>query len=495
MTDWIQNLNVRERFNLTLVLALALLVSFSGLRTPLIGEDEMMFLNNSHKVVKFLGNGDPSLLRIGILEATNPPASSLFPAPFVLAFGKSYVVFRIPHVLLWSLASLVTYAMGRILAGPTAGFYSGILTGGSGMFALNANANAHGFFTFWLLIFVWRHLRGGIPDCRTREGRLIFTQAHGCLFLAFLAFNNAAAIVALYSVAAGWKLWNSGAYRLSDWRGWIQLNLLFVSIYIVYYLLFVGLPWYWYQTGFYSQPMGFHARTMSRLEAAYLNLRSFWLNLKGINAYFLPGISIGIFLLGLIAMIRKAPGMAFALSAHLFTACFYLSDPTIPHFLPVFAVLLPFSIAALFRFRIVLLFLTAAVFTWTYTLHLKRYTDETWPHALMEATHSQLYTRANLDRPLETIASDLHRLLPPNAKCFSLADGAIHYYFNDPRMTASPALVQDTDGTWIFRDLQDLKTYRMAVTFTHRPFHPSLIQKTLTYPGSHLTLVEFRTFP
>lgn len=477
-----------------LIAVVGLVAGSRTLTSQFHGEDEMMFLNNTQKLVHFIKTGDINELRRGIIEATNPPASSVIPLPFVLALGKNEVSIRLPHWLIWAAAGVVAYYIGNTIGGLTVGIISGLLVSLSGLQSLMVTANGHGYFTFWILLFIALHVQSGLPDCSNAEGRWMFIKGHFCLGMAFLAFNTDILMAVPYSCLVLYPLLKKGL-SWNSLRWWFGANVFVALFYLIYYALFIGLPWWLWSTGYYAHPMGFHARYIGRIHGCHWNTAALWENMCGINGYFFPYLSWLICLLGIGYCMKQYRWLIAVFAAYVVFVSFYMSSITMSHFLPFFVSMLPFGVAGMFKLirdpqwaSVAGILMVSVVAVWMWYFHFEQYTDSKYPEQRLQQWNSAIFTHSNVVRPLPQMAREIRQRLKTDKMVFSMTDGAIAYYLNDSRMSETPPLQQNDLGQYEFRRSDDKNRFGCVVATRDISFVPALLQETIRFANSDMVL-------
>lgn len=489
---------------MTVVAMLGLLPGLSLLNAQFRDEDEITTLLVAGKTVNGIRNLDPIGIMRPIGASEHPPGRHLLAVPFVWVFGANEFALRLPNVLVWAVAVGVAADIGLRLAGMWAGGVSGALLGLSGLFDLQGMGLGHGVATFWIMLLV-RHMiqdaGWGLADARARRRYVV-----GAMYCAagFFWFSSLLPICALYHALHGWAGLKRAPWRQGLWT-YARLSAPFAAFYVLYYAIFLGVPAYIVHQGLHSVPFGQFRHNVSRWTFAHPNWTSLTHNLRALNWYFLPFVSWALLIAGIGFQARYFPLVFAMLLPYAGLFSFYIFRDTPQHFFAYFSWIVPFAVAAAFsaltparRNWAIALFavLTGAVATWTYTGHIRRYTAESYPAALVSAVWGETLWRNNVVRPVHAIAADLEASLQPDDRFIVLSDGALPlYYFPDNRYLNSPPIVSDRDPTThraclrLTRREDQCPTVRAAVSWTEQDFCSDQVETVLRYPGSDLKVM------
>jgi hypothetical protein len=485
---------------------LGLLPGLSLLDTQFRGEDEVMTLLKTQKIVRGLRHLDPVATIASLATADHPPGRFLLAAPFVLVLGPNEIAMRLPNVLVWAATVAVATDVGLRLGGMWAGVFTASLLGLSGLFDVQGMSHGHGVATFWIMLLV-RHMINdagwGLIDPPARRQYFL-----GALYCAagFLWFTSLLPICALYHAMHALAALQRRT-RPESLRSYVRVSTPFAGFYLIYYAVFLGVPAYVVRGGLYPEPFGQLHQNAGRWVSAHLNVASLAQNLQALNWYFLPFVSWLLLISGMFSQARRSPQIFVLLAPYALLFSFFIYGNTPQHFFAYFTWLAPFGIAVTFNTLaragrcsaiVVFAILTLAVAGWTYVGHVRRYTAEGYPERLLHATWGATLWRNNVVRPLDAISRDLQAVLGPDDRFIVLSDGALPlYYFPDQRYLSLPPLASDRDPvtqrpcTSLVGPPDQRGRVRAAVSWTDQSFCSDEIERVLRYPGSDLKVTLF----
>lgn len=489
-----------------LVGGIALLPALTILDAQFRGEDEILTLRAASKVADSLHKGQLKSALVKLIRDYHPPARTLVVIPFLAFLGPNEVALRLPNVLLWVAACLAAAQVGRRLAGAWTGLYSGLFLAVSGLFNLQAMGLGHVGETLWILLMIDVLLQESHWDFSRPETRKRYLLGAFYCAIGFLWFTSLLPVCGLYHVFWGVHVLRRRSRRA--FRRYVLLSLPWFGFYLVYYALFLGWPAYLWYTGQVGRPFGQLGQNLFRANASYLNIISLQQNLRVLNGYVFPWISWLMLILGMWFQARHYPTLFVVLLGYGVIWSFYFTMDTAQHFLAYFCWLLPFGAAAWHRFlsqwnrRVSLtgcILVLSVMSVWTYYIHIKTYTHNTYPTKLLTAVWGSTLWRNNLDRPMQALAQDMQRALKADERFIVLADGAFPlYYFPDERYLQRVHLADlvfegehESRCLHLPEELRRAYHIRAAVSFTTHNFCEKDREDVIRYPGSDLQLTVF----
>lgn len=479
------------RIILLLVALVAAGVAAPVLTAQFYGEDEVGVYITGNWLVEAIRAGDVVQVARILVGSYHPPGRFLLAAAGFFLFGPSPWALRLPAVAIWAAVCVLTADITRRLTSSAwAGLIAGLLVAASGLFSLEALGFGHGAATFWVMLFIWLKIRHPIWDVQSRLTRRQYVQGGSILALGFLWFTSLLPLVGMYHLH--YFIQAVRQKNVETFQRYVILSLPFVGFYAAYYLIFLGVPWYAIEQGWRDRPVGQLHQNLARSGSARLNVESFMENLKGLNWYHVPFVSWSLLAVGAVHQWQIARPLAWMLTPYALIFSFYIMDNTLQHFLSYYIWLLPWAIAALWRWgarrgrdwqSAIILLLTATLigtFVFGYEANMRRYTEETYPYELAPMVFGAGKWRTNLVRPLPQMTADLARLLGPYDAWTVTIDGALPlYYFPDAR--------------YVSADTVDCTSLRVQVRHRDQPLVCDVVPvRTVNYSGSVLQLVVLR---
>lgn len=439
------------------------------------GEDELGVYVTADQLAQAFKTHDWFTIARVLVGSYHPPGRFLLATASFLIFNPSPFALRLPTFVIWVAACVLAADIAQRLTGAKAGLITGVLLGASGLFNLEALGFGHGVLTFWVMLFIWLYLKN--PKQYLLGGII--------LAVGFLWFTSLLPIIGMYHLYYAWR-----AIKEKTIKRYIVLTLPFVVFYVLYYLIFLGVPYYAWMHGIRSRPVGQLHQNLARAGSSQINLISFIENLKGLNWYHLPFISWLFLLAGLVWQWRQRRQLFWILTPYGLLFSFYIMDNSLQHFLSYYIWLLPFGVAAIWQWgsmqsqdwqgAILILLIASCVgaAAFGYIANMRRYNEVTYPYTLEAAVFGSGKWRTNLIRPLPQIAADLAQHLGPADQWTVTIDGTLPmFYFPDSRYV----LFNNT-----------CQGLRVLVRSKNQPLAcDRMPRQVITYPNSRLELVLF----
>ena len=489
---------------LSLVGLAGFLVSSSILKSLFIGEDEALYIRVCRDLLASILRLDIRTFAATLLAHDHPPFPILMVTPFIYLMGYTEAALRMPNVLLWTLNCIVAARIGWKLGGWKVGLVSGLLLAVSGIY----DVEALGFGQAGEVLFVFLLIEILLDDFKwnldSPEARRKYLWGGTFLAIGYLFYTSTLPIILVYHLLFGYKMLKAN-FSLQTFRKYINFTLPFIAFYLVYNLIFLGIPAYRVYIQGVVQPYGQLRQNLGRAKTG-LNINSLLENLQVINWYVFPFTSWLVLAAGLYRQGRKYFDIFLILLGFGAIWSFYLNGNTGQHFLAYYCWAVPFGIDYLFQsFSQKNLYVQAltwgavlcVLFTWTYTTHTQTYTHDTYPNALITMTWGkELGWINNLDRPMHEISGNLSDVLHANDGYISLIDGALNlFYFPDETKYAGDiqSLQTRTDpkGQCFIPSaavVNSGKKIRAVVMFTDQHMCPELVASEIHYPGSNIKL-------
>jgi 4-amino-4-deoxy-L-arabinose transferase-like glycosyltransferase len=485
-----------------LVGVIAFMVGSNILDAFFSGEDEAMYIRLCGAVSEYIRRGDLRNVYFALLYHDHPPLPILMVTPFIYLMGYNEAALRMPSVLLWVVSCLVAARVGYRLGGVRVGFLSGIFLAVSGIFDILALGFGEAAEVLFVLLFVGVLLDNFEWNLDTPPAQKKYLWGGIYLAAGYLFYSSTLPVIVAYHLIFGFKMLKAEFNLTTFWR-YVQFTVPFAGFYLIYNAIFLGIPAYdVYVFGF--APYGQLRQNLGRAGAS-LNIDSMFVNLRVMNAYVLPFISWIILAFGMYAQLRKNVYLFVILAGYGAIWSFYLQGNTGQHFLAYFCWAVPFGIAyidQLFRkrnnyvFSTIWLAILGLMVAWTYAIHLKTYTYDSYPRDLVSAVWGEnLGWINNIYRPLRKIVGTLNDNLGSNGKYLSLVDGALtlYYYPDESRSldgTSHLKIRQDKNGRcfWLPADVIKANKLRAVVSYVNQDICPELVEVVNQYPGSNLQL-------
>lgn len=274
----------------------------------------------------------------------------------------------------------------------------------SGSFSVLVLAHGKAIFIFGLLLFFSLQLKNGLPDLETKPGIRAYLVGQLALLITFLSYNSSALLIASYAAVVVLPYLGAGRFRWSSLRRVVLIHLPILLVYTVYYGWYLGYPMWLFQSGQTDELIGFAARYQSRVEGFQIQFDSLVQNIKGINGYYLPHLSLLLFGAGSYYLYRRQRWMFLVLLPYTLFMCFVMGGWTLTHFLPTFLCVGPVGWAWLLDrmesrpglqiSAATLMWILVA--TWSIYFHVIRYTPATYPHDRFRTFHAYVFRHENI---------------------------------------------------------------------------------------------------
>jgi len=489
------------------VIVIAALFSLTLTSSQFAGEDELLVLSRAEAIITYSKAIKVSDLIRGNFSATSdfiwtlisfnqPPARQLISIPFINYIDNAEKALRLPNIIFWIGTVIVGFRIGSKLSGQWCGFLSGLYLAGSGLFTFSGLAHSFGYYSFWIMIFVFHRMKNHVIEIGTNTGIKNFFFGNMCLFMAFLGFQSALPIVFIYN------LMYIVNYIIEVRKGnasGIKRLWLFVPIFLIYgfyFAFFYGLPAYLISIGKAPEPFGQLAQLLVRQTHAYINYSSFLINLKAINGYFFPFLSWFFLIIGTSYLYKYSYKLFIILIPQALLFSFYFIGNTHEHFSEFFVWIIPMAVAGCINWfgkysRSVLVFFCIPLFLWTYKMHVIEYTEKDYP----SSPYFDVRVKTNLVRPIDAVVNDLELLMYEKGRYVVFIDGAIpmYYYksenyFHLPKKYRSQQyFCKETSKIFASNDV------RVAIV-KGQEFCEEIVKRIKNYPGSSIRLVEFKRY-
>jgi hypothetical protein len=469
--------------------AVALISASSILFGQFHGEDEIAVLTIGSRALE-----QPAILGAGV----HAPGRYLTATLSTGLLGPSLLNLRLPHLLFWTATVAAAASIAQRLTSPAGGLVAGLLLALSGLWHTEAFAGAHAMATFWILLLIWYKLRHPTWSLQTKQDRRRYFIGGLLAFLSFLWFTDGIVINAMYHLLyLSYNRRNLKRYALSA--------ALFLILFVLYYALFVGVPYVMWKSGVVDHPIGQLHQYLLRANAAHLNLSAIKENFLVLNWYQFPLLGWILFILGTAWQMRHRRDLFLLLAPHWLIFNFYIVGGTPQHFFSDYIWVLPFGITQLFSFTnpqpfvtgrtiIMLGLLISVVAGFSYNAHAKLYTETTYPEALVTHVWGATLGRRNVYRPLSNVVIDLVRVLDPADRFTVTTERSIpNYYFRDDRYVKIPITKRQTESGACFILNKTLPNLRAVIIDRREPLCPGqAIERVMLYHESYLAVIVLK---
>ena len=486
------------------MIVIAALFSLTLTSSQFAGEDELLVLSRAEAIITYSKAIKVSDLIRGNFSATSdfiwtlisfnqPPARQLISIPFINYIDNAEKALRLPNIIFWIGTVIVGFRIGSKLSGQWCGFLSGLYLAGSGLFTFSGSAHSFGYYSFWIMIFVFHRMKNHVIEIGTNTGIKNFFFGNMCLFMAFLGFQSALPIVFIYN------LMYIVNYIIEVRKGnasGIKRLWLFVPIFLIYgfyFAFFYGLPAYLISIGKAPFYFGQLDQLLGRQSIAYINYTSFLINLKAINGYFFPFFSWFLLIIGTCYLYKYSSKLFILLIPQALLFSFYFVGSTQEHFSVFFIWIIPMAVAGSINWfgkysRAAFLLFFIPIYFWTYEMHVKKYTENDYP----SYSHSNIHMKVNKVRPIKEIVMDIKNLLHKDMRYVVFVDGAIPlYYFKSSNYIILPEEFRNLKYLCDqFKNFLSKENVKLAIV-REQNFCDPIVSYRKNYAGSKIDLVVF----
>lgn len=412
---------------LPLRLSLIIFITAMVIASPLLfggyhGEDEALTQLAVEETVEGIKTFDLFLIAKALGSDWHPPGRNLLPVPFFMVFGDSLWVLRLPNMILWAVACVATGWWASAIASESlseelshrVGFVSGLWLATSGLFQLEGMGLGHVGPTLGgliLLIYLSTHPPRPLLDSDEKRNYLISGTIAGVSFIWFSSMLAVAGMLHLCYLLACLRACADD--RRPALVNWLVLSIPFGVFYVVYYAVFLGVPYYMLLNGFVNAPFGQLHQYIVRSGNAQLGVTSLIENMRVLNYYLLPGVGPLITVIGAYLLIRRKPNVGIVFLPYAFLFCFYINGNTGQHFLSFAVWVFPLSVgfvAARVSSSQLALHAGIAIVTlqtlWTGIFHIYPYTATNYPYRASAAWGDVLWPN-NSYEPVHQISKAL----------------------------------------------------------------------------------------
>ena len=272
------------------------------------------------------------------------------------------------------------------------------------------------------------------------------------LYIGFLFFNTLIVISLMLNVIYFFLIIRSKNIK-KNLINFIIISLIFSFLYIVYYLIFLGIPYlmvnshefiFFLQKNFEISDFGnwdgnnfgqLHQYTV-RSNTSKLNFLSILANVKYLNWHFFPFVSIIIIFFGIIALWRNFKLILILITPYFIITNFYMNGNTAQHFASNFIWLVPFSCIYLskisknnffkYTFNIAI---CASLLSFTTWAHIYPYKENNYPYKIVNFVYGSVKWPSNLHRPLQEMSNIIYSQASKKDVIGFTTDGAIVLYY------------------------------------------------------------------
>lgn len=465
------------------------------------GEDELGVLAHGGEVGAGVVSGDWYRVGANIVHGSHAMGYMTAGLSWIIG-GNSVFALRLPHLLMW----VVTVAVGTAMAIRLAGWPAGVLAGGwlagSGIWGIEGLAVGHAGATMSVMLLLGAMLWRPNWTLHSALDRRWFITESIFVAGAFLWFNSMVPVVVAFYAVSIWYNLPRRAGR-DAWRAWWHITAWFGAGYLIYGLIFLGVPYMWWQLGYVAGPIGQLGHYLGRSSDVGWQLDTWRANLRLLNWYHLPILWTVIMAAGVAWLYVRKRALWWIVVAYGLAIWFGVKSDSEQHFLSFFIWTVPFGAVAIWqavsswsswrRWAGVATLTGSMVglFAFTYVGHVRWYAEKDYPDELIEAVKGGVYWRHNEIRPLLVIAGDLQKRLGADEKYTVTIDGALPlYYWPDPRFVpGDQALARSSTGCFRFVE-SSLVTYVAASE--KKPMCDGQVDILTTYENSYLYLARRR---
>lgn len=462
------------------------------------GDDEPTQFIDCQLILHRLARLD--LIGVGKVFSTaiSPPLRYILDIPGQALFPHTVWGPRLGSVVFSLVMTLAIVRLGSEIAGPIAGYCSGLLVAASSVYTSTSLAFGWSVFVFGV-VQALRLFRRASLDLSDHEERRRFYKINGWLGLAFLLSPATASFIAMtYVVYAVRNLRLRPRVTVATFAPAVAG----FGVYVLYFWVAVPiLGRHFGRTGSF----GFAGYASRRQGGGAPSFATFLSDLRALDAHLLPFLSWLLLALGLAYTVRRERRIFVWLLPHLLLWGFVFPiGTTEPYFLVGAVLLCPFAVGQTLelvstRAAVVAITLTAAAFlAWSVVFFVRAYPEDQYPSGGLASAYAHPIHNPNLVQPYGQILGDLARLLQSGQLYVDDIDNSFpEFYANrdltlygDPRRAGR--LGTDVAALRYLPASQcyEVRPSRRAITvaITKRPLCSGQARRTVGYPHSRIHL-------
>ncbi|MCX6083332.1 MAG: hypothetical protein NTW32_27715 [Chloroflexi bacterium] len=263
-----------------LVGVVSFVIASSTLRGFLQGDDEALFMTRASQILVELHIRDIHDVGILLVHHDHPPFPILILAVSIATLGFNIIALRLPNVLLWVASTMVATRVGWRVGGLQIGALSGIFLAISGIYDIETLGFGMSVEVLSVLLFINTLLDQFEWNLETPISQKKYALGAGFLALGYLFYTSTTPIIGVYHLLFAIKAYKANP-KFETIKRYIYSTLPFIAFYVLYNLIFLGIPAYEMVTQGIA-PYGQLAQNLGRASSP-LNYTSLLFNLKVMN--------------------------------------------------------------------------------------------------------------------------------------------------------------------------------------------------------------------
>lgn len=396
------------------------------------GDDELVSIYIANLLLDALKNFEFKNFIVVLLQNYHPPGREFVLMLAFIFFEESLLTARLFTVILYAFIILKVFELSKKISNDLKiSFFISLLLATTGIFQIQAMVSIHGITSFLSLLIIIK-LLDFQKKTSTSIGDIVYLISIS--FVGFLFSNTFLLFTAPMYLTLNYLFY----INKYDLKLIFFINLIILLFYIIYFLIFLGIPYYYYFSNQTSVPIGQLYKYFYRYDNSGLSLKSFYENFKITNFYLFPFIFYFLSLIGTYNIYKNYKLIFFNLIFYLIIFNFMVQIHTGQHFLTYIVVTIPFGIIFLYKnfdflnkkvkyfFGISFLLIT---FCWTYFFHIKTYKELDYPNLAKFNFFLEHKWLHNKKYPIEEIDLELSKIQPN--KTLNMAGVEWNIYFKN----------------------------------------------------------------
>ena len=426
-------MQIRNRELKIILFFLSFCISFIMFFSHPQGDDEMVSIFIAQELYQHVINLKFFDFSSVLLQNYHPPGRELVLMLSHFVFEDNLVNARIISVTLYAFIIIKLFELSyKISNDKFISFFISTLIVFTGMFQIQAMVSIHGVTTLMGILMIIKFL-----DIQERKNNLLKSDIYMIIIFNFIAFlfSNSFLLISLPSFIILNYLLIINDYKL---KKIIYLNTIILIFYLLYYLVFLFVPYYLHENGFTNEPIGQYYKYLYRIENTNLKFTSLIENFKIVNFYTFPILFYILSLLGTLFLFLKFRFIFILLFLYFITFQFFIKISTGQHYLSYIIWTFPFGIyyiiERIIKIKIIkknFIILSPAVlliiFSWTFNYHIKFYNEKNFPKFTAIENLIDFKWTHNKRFPLVDIENELMQIKKNNT--LNLAGSEWNIYF------------------------------------------------------------------
>ena len=408
------------------------LISFNMLFSHPQGDDELVSIYIANELLIALKKFDFKEFFIILLQNYHPPGREFTLMAVFVFFEDTFLNARVVTIILYTFIILKIFELSKKLSNNLKiSFFISIFLATTGLFQIQTMISIHGITTFISLLIVIKLLDIEVNKFISIKN---FSYLITLSFVGFLFSNTFLLFSAPMYLILNYLLYKN-KYNLK----FILLINFFISLfYIIYFLIFLGIPYYLYYNNEINAPVGQLYKYFFRYDNSELSLKSFHENFKITNFYSLPFVFYFLSLIGTYSIFKNYKLIFLTLVIYFILFNFIITIHTGQHYLSFVILTYPFGILFLYKklifinknikYMLGVLFFSITL-CWTFFFHIKSYNEIDYPDISKLNFFLDYKWLHNRKFPIDEIDLELSKI--GQKKTLNLAGVEWSIYFKD----------------------------------------------------------------